>query len=353
MKKKVIIGIVLVVVLSLIFMSCNREADLTALEKYEKIIEASEELESAKMEFEGILDLDMDIATDDEATAAAMGMMTDMFRNIKFTGSGEFVKTEAIGDLAMVYQVNFNGMTMEIEFYFDGERLIVNYPMMPKYIVIDINELLGLASESGELGFELDYDTIIANLDPIMEDYMRIVKEVVSDNLKDEDIEYIEEYTFTFNEVENKTEALKLNIQIDNLDKYMESFLVKAKDVESFRSTVDLFNTEEEVTMEKFNAYIDDALAEMKASEGVSAGYENMTIDQYDIIMGYDKNYNTTNNDIIMSYDMHDEYSDTNTKFSMTMKTIYTDHNKITEVTIPEIDDENSMSFMDLMGTPY
>ncbi len=354
MKKKLALSICLILVLSFTFTGCKKEAELTSREKYEKIIEVSEQLESAKMEFDGVMDMDMGIDSGDEASAAGMEMMAGMLKNIKFSGSGEYMKTDTIGDLAMVYQVDLNGITMEIELYFDGDKLIVNYPMMPKYIVIDINEVLGMANESGELGFELDYATIIANLDPIMEDYMKISKEVIFENLKDEDIEFIEEYTFTFKGEETKTEALKLNVRIDNVDDYMKSFFVKAKDVESFRSIIDLFNTEEEVTMEVYNAYIDEALTEMEASEAeLLSAYDNMTINQYDIILGYDKDFNTTNYDVIMSYDIYDEYSEMNTKLSMTMNSILTNHNSITEVTIPEIDEENSTSFMELMGGTY
>jgi hypothetical protein len=356
MKKILALSILLMIVLAFTFTSCINQGELTSREKYEKIFEASEQLESVKMEFDGVMSMDVDMGMDsvDEASAAGMEMMADMLKNIKFTGSGEYMKTDTIGDLAMVYQVNLNGITMEIELYFDGDKLIVNYPMMPKYIVIDMNEVLGMANETGELGFELDYETIIANLDTIMEDYMRISKEVVFENIRDEDIEIIEEYSFTFKGEETKTEALKVNVRIDNMADYMKSFFVKAKDVESFRSIMDLFNTEEEVTMEVYNAYIDEALAEMEASEAeMLSAYDNMTINQYDIVIGYDKDFNITDYDAIMSYDLYDENSEMNMNFSVNMNSILTNHNSITEVTIPEIDEENSMGFTDLMGDTY
>lgn len=349
MKKLLAISISLILILSLT--GCNKE-ELTNIQKYEKLIETSKNIESGKLEFDSVLDVDM--ITDDEQMAAQYAPIAGMLKNLKLSGSAEYKKTEKIGDFAMLYKVEMNGMTFDLEFYFDGDKMIINYPMMADYIVIDMNEMIGMLNDTEELDFELDFDMIMSNLDPIIEDITKISKEVMFENITEEDIEYLPKHIFTFNDVDITSEALKVNINIENMTDYMVSFLEKSKNVESFRSLVDLLDTEEDITMEVYNSYLDKGIEEMKLSGNeLLEVYENINIEQYEVIFGYDKDYNVNNYDMVMIYDMYDEASEITFKLDIKMNAKMSEQNNIIEVTIPEITDKNSMSIMEMIGEMY
>lgn len=335
--------------ITLVVAGCTAEKELTNKEKYARIMENSQNLDSYAADFEGTMSMDMEM---DPAEMAEMEPFMNMFQNIKFGGTMEMKKSDKIADLGMQYNVNMNGLAMMLELYFDGQQLIIDYPMLQQYIVLDLKAIYEMENKSADQApiVPLSYDELITLMDEVFDDLYPMFSESLVAAIDEEDIEYLESYDFVYDGETQSMSALKVNLDAEAYAAYMLQLMEVFKNSEEVYELVQQIAPEEVTSFEDYQAAIDEAIAEMKADEeGIEMLKEQMGDMVYTMIIGYDKDYQIQLMDADIQMTVTDEYTDMTMTMDMDMSCRYRDHNNIDAVTIPEITDENSMDYNELM----
>ncbi len=84
-----------------------------------------------------------------------------MLKDVNFKMDGYLEKCDKIGQLELAYDMDLNGLAMHIEVYFDDEKLVVKYPIMPQFLVMDVDQSMEMLSE--QTGLDMSYDSLVAD----------------------------------------------------------------------------------------------------------------------------------------------------------------------------------------------
>ncbi|MCK8060761.1 MULTISPECIES: PDC sensor domain-containing protein [unclassified Fusibacter] len=339
-KVRHVFSFVLILALVMAGVACQKQ--LSAKETVERLYEESLNLDAYSAKFEGDMSMEF-IGETDPMIEQYLGM----FKNIKMSGDMQYKDTDRIGDYAMNYTLDMNGMSMAIEFYFDGSRMIVNYPLLPNYIVIDLPELLGMLNEEQEAPVELDYESIVQDLEALTSEFMPKLSGEIIKLIDENSLELLDEYTFTVDGESVTSKAVKVNLDTDLMIGMMNSLFEQAKNSEVVYQIVKKYDIDDEVgSFEDYQAGFDGLKASFEEEMNLSEFEEMMKNISYTYILGYDKNYRVNHMALDLTMKIDDE--SIGTEIEMTMGAVYAMNYDAKEIEFPELTDENSMSIMEL-----
>ncbi len=338
------LGVVMVLVLAMSTMGCQPK--LTPKETLQKIQASAMAQKNYAAAFEGQMDMTF---KGDVPPEAAPYM--DMFKNIKYSGDMQFKDTDKLADMAMHYNVDLNGLSMKLEMYFDGDQMIVKYPVMPQYIVVDFKEVLDKATESADMPVKVDYASLIADLETLSNTWLPGFSTKVLEGADEKSMELIESYEFTLNGVKSKSKAIKVTLTAEAVMNMFNAAIAQTKDSKELYTVLKKYDTTGAIgTFEEYQALITEGNSALELDE-LKKAMENV---QYAYIIGYDRKYMPTTIAMDMKMAIKDEASAMDVAVNMTG--VYQMNYKEVAVVIPEITPENSLSLVDMMGgllNPY
>lgn len=341
MQVKKGVGLVILLVLSLALVGCQKT--LTPKETAIKLFENRAMLEGYDMKFEGDLSIELGGEVD-----PSVEQYLGILKNIKLTGDMQYQKTDKIGDYAMHYTVDLNGMVMNMEMYFDGTQMIIKYPLLPNYIVVDLAELLEKASEEGGLPFTLDYDAIVADLTTVMNELMPKLNVEMMKLINEESLEIIDAYTFTVDGESVTSKALKIDFNAELFEGMMNSFIDIAKDSKVLYDVLKKYDVENELgTFEAYQSNFEVMKETLENEVDMTEFYKILEALEYTYILGYDKSYKVKH--MATKMVIRIDEATFGTDATMTMNSVYAMDESKSEVVFPEITEENSMFLEDFM----
>jgi hypothetical protein len=336
------LGIVMMLVLALMVAGCQPK--LTPKQTFQKIQENSLAQKNYSATFEGQMDMTFEGDVPPEAAP-----YMEMFKNIKYSGDMQIKDTEKLADLAMHYTINLNGLSMDIELYFDGDKMVIKYPVLPQYIVVDMKEMIDAANEQSELPVKLDYLTLIGDLENLSNTWLPGFSAKVLESMDEKSMTLLDTYDFTMNGETVKSKAIQINMTPDMMINMMYAVIDQTKESRELYDVLKKYDTENTLgTFEEYQKTLADGKTELSADPEIESLKKMMENMQYSYIIGYDKKYNATMMAMDMKLDIKDEATALNA--TMNMKGVYKMSYKDVVVTIPVITKENSMSFMEMIG---
>jgi len=336
--------------LTLVFSGCEKETKvLNKTEVYTELVNKMSSAESYYMDFDGLMSMDMKSTNPDVQIPKEL---SNMLNNMIFEGSFEIRKVHDNAELAFIYNVNFGGMSMDMEFFYDGKTAIIKYPIIDKYITVSLEDIVELLKSSADdFDEEIDFDNIASSSTKLIKDAYAISTKSMLDTVTDDDIELIDSYDYTSKGVVTSSKTLKLVIDSDFMLKYMNNMVLSFKENKDFYNSLKAIIPDETFTYEKYTSYFDDFDTSSLLSSDEFLAYEEMLENiSYTVYIGYDDEYTVRNMSVDYDIEMTDEMSEMTTKMNALINYSFKGINHIRKVDIPVINEENSISLLDLVG---
>lgn len=317
---------------------------LTAKQTLEKISQISMLQNQMGVDFEGKMDMDFTGEVPPEAEAY-MGML----KNITFNGHMDLKETDKLADMAMKYTVNLNGLSMEIEAYFDGEQVIIKYPVLPQYIVLNIKTIIEEGLDEAGLATDINYDTMISDLEGLSKTWVPGFYTKMMAGLDESTLTLHDAYSFTFEDKTVTSKAVEVSINAQQLKNLIGAALDQTMESREVYDLIKKYDTENaiesfETYQEQIKTAKDEIMAELDSEEALKA----LDSLKYTYVIGFDKKYKPTYMAANMSLAIDDEMTDMNATVNMTANYRYVYDDIV--VTMPELNEQNSLTFEDLMG---
>ncbi len=333
---------------SIIFTGCTgaTQTQLSAKEVMLEIQKQSLAQDKANFDMVGTFNMEApDADQNDPNTAAVLNMMKDM----KYSLTGAYKGLEA-GDFAFSGEGSFemNGITVKGSLYLDQEDLIIDYPALGKLVDIKFEELINLINtQTGSDVVSMDLVKKIAG------DYKTVFAPKISDkfveNLPEEALELIPEYSFKFKDEEVKDKALKLVL---NETQYQDLMMAVIKDLandEEIYNTIAKYEIPDfPATFDEFKTKVNDALEDPKAKEQMEKAFSasSMNMETY---YSYDDKYLPTMLNITTTQTTKVPTQEKEMTFTMSQDIQAKMNYDEVEITKPEITADNSMGIQELM----
>lgn len=332
-----ILFILVTTILMISLLSCQEE--LTAKQTLDKLYENQKQVENYQVDFNALMNIDVQMAD----IPSDVKPFLDMLKNLKVEGQMAYKNTDKIGDFASDYTLHLNGMSMTMEMYFDGDQMILNYPMIPQYMVMNINDLLQQAEAQGQ---ELPFtgQELIMKLDALISLLADDVYQAILSVITEDHLELLETYEF-----ENGTtsKAVKVTLDRDLMVDMMKSLFTTLQNNEDLYNALKSMDTNDEIpNFEEYKKMLESAKAELDQDiqDEFSQVMGNLS---YTYILGYDKAYNINNIFADMLIGISDP--DTQGKIDLSMAINYIISTDSVEVTFPELDETNTINLLDMV----
>ena len=349
MKRKNIIILSMILMLTLVFSGCEKETKvLSKTEVYTELVNKMSSAESYYMGFDGSMSVDMESTNPDIQLPKEL---TSMLSNIIFEGSFEIRKVNDNAELAFIYNVDLGGMSMDMEFYYDGNTVIIKYPMVDKYITVSLEDIIDLfQSSADDIYEEINFDNIASSSTKLIEDAYAISTESMLATVTDDDIELIDSYDYTNQGIVTSSKTLKLVIDSDFMLKYMDNMILDFKESKDFYNSLKAIVPDETFTYEKYTSYFDDFdTSSVLSSDELLAYQEALENVSYTVYIGYDDDYTVNNMSVDYDIEMTDEMTEMTTKMNALLNYTFKGINHIRKVAIPVLTEENSISLLELV----
>lgn len=346
--QKVSFFAILLVLTLLMLVGCQPK--LSAKETFDRVQQSNMGNKSIGFNIDGGMSMNMaDVASGATAQAPAVSAVSNMLKDMTFKMDGYFEKSDKIGQLELAYDIDLNGMAMHIEVYFDDEKLVVKYPMMPQFLVMDVDKSMEMLSEQTKL--DMSYDSLVADYKTLMSDwYPQYLKSYLS-LVGDQDVELIDKYVFTVDGKEVTSRALRLKsspaLMIQNNQAFFDSLvnnqkmydLVKKYDTDGAIGSFEDYQNGLKEILKPLNMKGDDPVAK--------AIYENMKMDY---VVGYDKDFRMTYMDMAMEMTTEDPtLGKMNVMINMSGAMTYDEK----EIAFPELTETNQKDMLEMLAPVF
>ncbi len=337
---------ILILAFTIVLAGCSTTPQLTAKETLVKMMEKQVELDSVGAKIDMVMSVKFDESklSGNEEAASMLGMLENITANfdLKAVDMKNDFKMSFDGD------VNLNGMGVNIDGYMDKEMAAINYPMLGKYVTVNFKDLISLMRESGEADLPDDIvERVVSDLNKV---FIPKVNKYMADSYADEDVKFVDEYTFVVDGEEVKEKAVVYTISPDKLtDVSMGMYKALAYDEEVYNTLKAYDIPDFPADFETFKSQFDEAFAEIDKDEMQAEMKEALAGMTYDIAMAYNDDFTTKYAKITvdMKIDTKDEsVGEVSYKYDVNVVYNYKD----VKVEKPELTDQNSMDFKMLLG---
>ncbi len=327
------------------FSGCGKkEPDLTAKETLDKIFQQSATLQDYTVEFEGKMNMTMEGDIDPEAAA-----MIQMFQNIEYNGSLQMAKQQVLSHMGMNFNINMSGMSMAIEAYFDGEQIIVKYPLLPQYIVLNLSSAMDELTAYENLNETFTYENIIKDMDTLIVQWMPGYYSKMVDAIDETALELIDSHEFLIGGESIKSRAIKMTMTPDMMVDVIDVMMEQAIADETLYNILKKYDQYDDLgTFEEFKAEIQEGRSEMLAALDLDELQNSMNDMDYTYIMGYDKDFKPILMDMKISMVVEEDMLNIKSRVD-TSGVLKYNYSKPT-INFPEITPENSMDLMEQLG---
>lgn len=326
MRKTLSLLLVFVLAISL-FTGCKKE---TPKEILEKSFNKSLDMKTAEMSFDMSMNVDVN-GLEDPSSA----FIFQMINNAKITGTmkSDVDKMESAGELT----VDMSNATYKIDFFMQNGKTVFKTPFMQQYIVMDqtvsLEELDKQKADVQELNTEM--------------------MNMLLNNITDENITVLEKEKLSTPEGEAEVTGYEINFSNDEIVKVMDELFSYVFGSDIFKDA--MVNSAkkaaaqqgEEVSSEEIDEMI--AEAQVAMNEALETMKKNVSFDNFKLIYGIDKDYNTRNSKVEIAATIKNEENEeqfVNLGFNIETK-LWNIDNPV-EISMPELTEENSMKLEDL-----
>lgn len=336
--------------LSLVLLSAGCQPKLTPKETYTRISEQTLTHKNMNVTFEG----EMSMAFEGDIDPSAQPFL-EMFKSIKLKGDMQTRDTDRLADLAMHYDLDLNGLGMKLEMYYDGDKAIIKYPVMPDYLVLDMEKAMDLVNQEADLPMELDYTSIIADLETLSKTFLPKYMAKYNGTINEKDVSLIEDYTYTINGKTVKSCALKMTLSPESIIGTYDALYAQVAESKELYDIIKKYDTENQLgTFEAYQKAIADNKTEVFATLDIDTLKESMKGMTYEYIMCFDKKYNLTAANITMNMDTTDPTTGYKVKMDLKLlsKADYSDK----AIVFPALTDDNQTDLLEMinsMGAGY
>ncbi|MBK5251326.1 MAG: hypothetical protein JJE29_01620 [Peptostreptococcaceae bacterium] len=331
-KRKILAGLLVAVLIMTVFSACSKKE--TAKEMLEKSIERSMETKSVKQTFDMGVSFDPGMTEEEKAQDPMSGGLVEMIDSMNV--SGEFASDTESGISGGNVLIDMKGMQFNLEVYADSMGgVFIKMPMSDKYITVNTTGEIPSEEEIEEMKtFSKEIATsLIAGFS---EENMIIEDKSVelSDGTYD-----LNEITVTLDDAEAKELIKSLIPEIysnGTMRKSLETNVRMQWEMEG--KNIKDMDIEAEI----------DSLVE-KASKAFDEAEGVFTIDEFVMVFGIDKDYNTRETNVNMAYSVTDETTEKPVKmgFEFTSETYGID--EPVSIDMPAVNEENSITMEDFV----
>lgn len=346
LKKHRSLWLVTSLLIAVVVFAIGCQPKLTAKETYERMTTNALTQTHTNLSFSG----NMGITFDEKASESLQqdpgtATMMNMFKNITFKGKGQIQKTDRIGKLGLNYDLDLNGLSMKMDVYFDEDQMIVKYPLLPQYLVLNVEE--GIAQINELSGLSLTYDSLLADYKTLMNGwYPEYVKQYAA-TVEESSLELVDKYDFTVDGKTVSSKALRVKMDAQTLAKSNEALLKSLTDSQVIYDLLKKYDTENELgTFEEYQASLKDSLKEMDLNtldDQTKSMLEKMTLNY---VIGYDKSYRMTYIDMDLDMPIEDP---TMGAISMKMGIDAVMSYEPSEIKFPELTQDNQLNVIDFI----
>jgi len=280
----------------------------------------------------------------------------NMLSNMMLDGSLEFRKVNDNAELAFIYNANFNGISMDMEFYYDGETVIINYPMIDKYIVVSLEDIINeIAGNTLNIDEDINVDNISKAIAKLIEDANNISTQSMLSTITDDDIELLDAYDYTNKDVVTTSKTIKIEIDSEFLLRYIDTLIIDFKESKDFYNSIKaVMPDDESLTYEDyvsaFDAFDEFDSQSLIPNDDILKFKEVLESLTYTIYLGYDDDYIINHMSVFYGIEMTDEDAEMMTKMDAILNYTFKAHNKIRKVDIPVLTEENSINLFEFTG---
>lgn len=331
-------------ILALLLIATGCQPKLTPTETYDRIQQNSLNNKFTHVNYSG----KMSMILDDKAKEAVAQdpnaeNLLNMFKNIEFKGNVHFEQTEKIGKMAMNYDINLNGLSMTFDLFFDDEKLVMKYPLLPQYLVLNMDEAIGAINENSDLN--LSYEGLLADYQAIVKEWYPSYLQTLSKNIADTNLVMLDTYEFTMDGKTYTSKAIEVKYDLNLINRSNEALLKSISESEALYQIVKKYNTTN--IFESFEAYqknILDSVSALNISPDepeLARLIEKMSMSY---VMGYDRDYKLTFIDSKLQMPMEDPNLGS-VDLSITMQGTFSYEDLA--LVMPEITADNQLNIID------
>ncbi len=343
--------VILLVLTLLMVMGCQPK--LSAKETFDRVQQSNMANKTIGFNIDGTMSMNMDDGVSgvsaQDPTVSAASTISNMLKDVNFKMSGYFEKSDKIGQLELAYDMDLNGMAIHIEAYFDDEKLVVKYPMMPQFLVMDVDKSIEMLNEKTEL--DMSYDSLVADYKTIMSDWYPEYLKAYLSLVGDKDVELIDKYVFTVDGKKVTSKALRLKFSPELVVQSNKALFDSLVNSEKMYDLVKKYDTEGVIaSFEDYQKDLKEILKQLNMNAddpATQAAYENMKMDY---VVGYDKDFRMTY--VAMTMDMTTEdptFGKMNMMMDLSGAMTYDDK----EIKFPELNETNQMDMLEMFAPVF
>ena len=328
-----ILSILFIFILAVSAVGCTEE--VSAKEKLQAASMNGLEMESAEQ------DMNMHLSVDvGETSDPMMDMVASMLKDVNLNMHSKSILKER-PTMEMTGSAELSGMTYNVELYMNETQMAIKIPMIEQYIVQSLeNEDGEYMTISKEEALDLSRSMYDSMFEKITEEDMTMVEETITVNGEDVNVHTI---TVTFDD-ESAKAFIKDMVQTVLSDESLIDTMAASQQAQYESMGM-------EMTEEEIKAELESALQEFES--GWEEAVQYFTVNTLRIDSSVDQNDQIVASEMALDMDVNDPETEMAASIAITMDSTTYNINNISEITFPELTEENSLSPEELNSIGY
>jgi hypothetical protein len=329
-----IVSLLMILVLVLSAAGCTPKQ--TPKEMLEEATLKSLEMTSAEQDIKMHLGVDLG-----ENPDPMMEMFASMLKDVNVDFHAKTIMDEK-PQIEMTGSAALSGMTYNVEIYMNDTQMAMKVPMMEPYIVQDL-----VTPEGDSTMFDKEQ----------AKEINKKVYDVILSEVTDDELVLEEDATVSINGEDVKVDNISLSLDDTRTKELVKSIFTTMMEDPAFREIMISSQKNQnammgiEMTDEELNAQMDDMMTEF--NEGWTDAVTYFTMDRFNMTFSLDNSKQIVASNVGIDMTITDPNSDTSFKVSMDVDSSMYNINSVTDVTFPELTDENSVNAEDLGSMGY